>query len=77
MQEKIVKEIAEFLTIQPQDIELTADLNDRLSIGPIELANLLSHLSEVFAVTITPDERDEIQTTEDIVVLIEDKKLEE
>lgn len=76
LQTKIVAEIAQHLAVTPQDIDINASLAEELGLGPVELADLLSALSERFSVTFNPSEVEGLKTIHDIVVAIEDLSLE-
>jgi len=69
---EIIKAIAEHLAISPEDVDRGASLRDDLTLGPIELNDLLNNLSQKFDVTIEPDQVEDLQTVEDLIVLIED-----
>lgn len=73
---EIIEEIARHLGITPQDIDLHASLKDDLGLGPIEVSDLLTDLSNKFQVTFDPSEIDDIQTVNDLVVMVEDLMLE-
>ncbi len=69
---EILKTIAEHLTLNPEDVDRGASLRDELGLGPIELNDLLTNLSEKFDVVLRPDEVEKLETVEDLIVLIED-----
>ncbi len=71
----IIKAIAEHLGLNPEDIDRHALLKDELSLGPIELNDLLSSLSQKFNITFEPSEAKNLQKIEDLVVLVEDNLL--
>lgn len=77
MQGEVIEEIAKHLGVSPQDIDVNANLTENLGLGPVELADLLQALSQRFKVTIEEEEVGNLQTVNDIVVLIEDLSLEE
>lgn len=68
----IVKAIAEHLTLNPEDLDKHALLKEDLGLGPIELNDLLSSLSEKFDITLAPEDVDKIETVDDLIVAIED-----
>lgn len=68
----ILKAIAEHLTLNTEDIDRQSLLREDLNLGPIELNDLLSDLSEKFDLTLRPDEVEKLETVDDLVVLIED-----
>lgn len=76
LQTKIIAEIAQHLAVTPQDIDANASLSEDLGLGPVEMADLLSALSEKFGVTFNPSEVEGLKTVHDIVVAIEDLSLE-
>ncbi len=69
---KILKTIAEHLTLNAEDLDRGAMLREELGLGPIELNDLLSNLSEKYDVILRPDEVEKLETVEDLLVLIED-----
>lgn len=73
---EIVNEIAKHLGVTPQDIDLHASLEADLGLGPIERADLYSYLSNKFNTTFTTPDLENIETVNDLVVLIEDLLLE-
>lgn len=75
-QKEIIEAIAKHLGVTPQDIDLNASFSDDLSLGPIEMADLLTELSERFNVTFAPTETEGLKTVHDLVVTIEDLSLE-
>lgn len=72
---QIIQAIAEHLGLSPDDLDRGANLRDELNLGPIELNDLLSHLSRKFNVTFKSDELGSIQKIDDLIVLIEDNLL--
>lgn len=72
---EIIKAIAEHLGLSPDDLDRGANLRDELNLGPIELNDLLSNLSQKFNVTFKSDEVKSIQRVDDLIVLIEDNLL--
>lgn len=76
LQSRVIAEIAQHLAVTPQDIDMNASLAEDLGLGPVELADLLSALSERFGVTFNQAEIEGIKTVHDIVVTIEDLSLE-
>lgn len=72
-QEKnILQAIADHLSLAPEDLDRGASLRDELSLGPIELNDLLGSLSEKFDVSFHPEEIENVKTIQDLIVLIED-----
>lgn len=71
----ILKAITEHLGLNPEDLDRNALLQDELNLGPIELNDLLADLSQRFNVTFEPNEVENLQRVEDIIVLIEDNLL--
>ncbi len=72
---EIIQEIAEHLGLSPEDLDRHALLREELSLGPIELNDLLEHLSRKFNVTFDLDEIEDLKKIEDLIVLIEDNLL--
>lgn len=72
---EIVKAIAEHLGLAPEDLDRNASLREELNLGPIELNDLLSDLSQKFNISFEAEEVEELDKVEDIIVLIEDNLL--
>lgn len=68
----IIKVIAEHLGLSPEDLDRGASLKDDLNLGPIELNDLLSSLAKQFDITFQPDEVENLNRVEDLIVLVED-----
>lgn len=75
-EKKIIQSIAEHLGLAPEDIDRGADLRDELSLGPVELNELLNDLSNRFDVIFTPEDTENLQKVEDLIVLVEDNLIE-
>lgn len=75
-QKEIIEAIAKHLGVTAQDIDVNASFFDDLGLSPIELADLLSELSEKFDVTFDPAEAEHLKTVNDLIVMIEDQSLE-
>ncbi len=75
-QTEIIEAIAKHLGVTPADIELDASLFEDLGLSPIEVADLLSVLSNRFGITFDPAETENLRTVNDLVVLVEDLQLE-
>lgn len=72
---QIIKTIAEYLGLNPEDLDRHAMLREDLNLGPIELNDLLLHLSQKFNITFESDEIEDINKVEDLVNLVEDNLL--
>lgn len=72
----IVKVIAEHLALNPEDLDRQASLRDELGLGPIELNDLLSDLSQKFNVSFKGEDVEDLNKVDDLIVLIEDNLLE-
>ncbi|MBI3103647.1 acyl carrier protein [Candidatus Daviesbacteria bacterium] len=72
---QIIQAIAEHLGLNPEDLDRGASLRDELNLGPIELNDLFSDLSQKFHVSFEPSEVESIQKVDDLIVLIEDNLL--
>lgn len=72
---KIIQAIAEHLGLSIEDLDRHALLREELNLGPIELNDLLSDLSQKFDVTLNPEEVEDLKRIDDIIVLIEDNLL--
>lgn len=71
----IIQAIAEHLGLNPEDLDRHALLREELGLGPIELNDLLSDLSQKFNVSFEPDQVEHLNKVEDLVSLIEDNLL--
>jgi acyl carrier protein len=76
MQKQVIAEFAKHLGVTPQDIDLSASLAEDLGIGPVELADLITYMSEKFKVTFHTSDIEGLRTVNDLVVAIEDLSLE-
>jgi acyl carrier protein len=76
MQKQVIAEFAKHLGVTPQDIDLSASLAEDLGIGPVELADLITYMSEKFQVTFHTSDIEGLRTVNDLVVAIEDLSLE-
>ena len=73
---QILQSIADYLGLSIEDIDRHALLRDELNLGPIELNDLLTHLSTKFDVTFDETEIEDIKKIDDLIVLVEDNLLE-
>lgn len=76
VQTDVIAEIAKHLGVTPQDIDSSAGLSDDLGLGPVEMADLISAISQKFNVAFNSAELHGIKTVEDLVVAVEDLSLE-
>lgn len=76
-QKEILEAIAKHLGVTSQDIDLNASFFEDLGLGPIEMADLLSDLSEQFNINFELAETESLKVVNDLVVMIEDLLLEE
>jgi acyl carrier protein len=75
-QNKILETIAECLTLPVADLDAQAHIKDDLGLNPVEIADLISCLSEKFNIVFDKGEVSEIETITDLTNLVEDKMLE-
>lgn len=73
---QILQAIAEYLSLSVDDLDRHALLRDELNLGPIELHDLLSYLSEKFSVSFDETDIENLKKVDDLIVLIEDNLLE-
>lgn len=73
---KILQIIADHLGVAPEDIDKQASLRDDLGLGPIELNDLLSELSNKLAISFDPEDIEGLQRVDDLVMLVEDNLIE-
>lgn len=69
---EVMKAVAEYLGLSVEDLERSAFLRDDLNLGPIELNDLLSQLSQKFNISFEPEDIEGLQKVEDLIVLVED-----
>lgn len=69
---QIMEEIAEHLGLSIEDLDRQSLLKEELGLGPIELNDLLVHLSQKFEISFDPDEIEDIAKVGDLIVLVED-----
>lgn len=69
---QIIQAIAEHSGLQAEDLDRGALLREDLGLGPLELNDLLSHLSQKFNVSFDPDEIENLKKVDDLIVLVED-----
>lgn len=75
-QSEIIEEIAKHLGVTVADIDPQASFKDDLGLGPIEIADLLNYLSNLYEINFSPEETEDMTTVNDLVVLVEDLLLE-
>lgn len=76
VQTEVIAEIAKHLGVTPQDIDSSAGLSDDLGLGPVEMADLISAISQKFDVVFSHAELQNMKTVDDLVVAVEDLSLE-
>ena len=69
---QIIQAIAEHLGLSSEDLESGALLREDLGLGPIELNDLISNLSQKFNVSFESDEIKNLKKLSDLIVLVED-----
>lgn len=72
----ILAAIAEHLGLSADDLDRQASIRDELSLGPIELNDLLLFLSQKYEVHFNKEDVEDIKTVDDLIVLVEDNLLE-
>lgn len=75
MQTEILQAVAENLNLSLADIDRHNDLREDLGLGPVELNDLLGFLSQRFSVSFDSEDIADLQTVEDLIVLIEDNSI--
>lgn len=73
---QILQAIADYLGLSLEDLDRHASLRDELNLGPIELNDLLTHLSEKFDISFDETEIEDLKKIDDLIVLVEDNLLE-
>lgn len=74
-QAEVIKIIAKQLALNPEDIDRQTLLREELSLGPIELNDLLTELSNEFSISFDPQEVEHLNKVEDLISLVEDNLL--
>ncbi|MDO8619030.1 MAG: acyl carrier protein [Candidatus Daviesbacteria bacterium] len=75
-EKQIIQAIAEHLGLSPEDLDRQSLLQEDLGLGPVELNDLLNGLATKFDVIFTPEETENLEKVEDLIVLVEDNLLE-
>lgn len=73
---EILQAIADHLGLSVEDLDRHALLREELNLGPIELNDLLSDLSQKFGVSFDDAEIEDLNKIDDLIVLVEDNLLE-
>lgn len=76
IEKQIIQAIADHLGLSPEDVDNQADLREELNLGKVELNDLLVELSEKFDVIFSPEDIQDLQKVEDLIVLVEDNLIE-
>jgi len=77
MSNQVISKIADYLGLAPEDIDKQIRLREDLDLSPIKLNDLLAHLSEEFKITFDPEDIENLESVDDLVVLIEDSLLDQ
>lgn len=73
---EIIQAMADHLGLSPEDLDRYSTLKDEVGLGPIELNDLLTNLSQKFNISFDPEDVENLKTVNDLVVLIEDNLIE-
>lgn len=68
----ILESIAEHLGLSTEDIDSKAFLREDLNLGPVELNDLLNFLSKKYEIVFEPQDTENLNTVEDLILLVED-----
>ena len=60
-QKEVIKEIAQYLGLAPNDLDGHALLQEDLNLSPVELNDLIAHLSATFDVILPTEELSEVK----------------
>lgn len=71
-EKQIIQTLAEHLGLAAEDLDRSSLLRDELGMGPVELNDLLSDLSQKFNINFDPKEAEDLKKVEDLIVLVED-----
>ncbi len=74
--QEIITAIAKHLGVTPQDIDIHASIEKDMGLGPLERADLLTELSSQFNITFNYSEIEDVETVNDLIVMIEDLLIE-
>lgn len=74
-QKEILEAIADHLGLSVGDIDKHANLREDLNLGPIEINDLLADLTQKFGVSFDPEDLSDLETVDDLLVLVEDNSL--
>ncbi len=69
---QIIQAIAEHLALSVDDLDRHSLLREDLNLGPVELNDLLSDLSQKFGVSFDNEDTEGLRKVDDLIVLIED-----
>ena len=72
---EIIKAIAEHLGLAPGELDRGASLRDDLTLGPLEVNDLLESLQKRFNIVFESEEVENLKTVSDLIVLVEDNLL--
>lgn len=75
MQKEVITVITEYLGLSPGDLDRGSLLYEDLNLSPIEINDLVSHLSEKFNLSLPPEDLADIKTVDDLIILIEDNSI--
>lgn len=75
-EKKIVQTIAEYLGVAADDLDRGVSLENGLGLGPVEVSDLLNHLAHKFDIVFKEDEIANLESVEDLIVLVEDNLIE-
>ncbi|MBU1031935.1 acyl carrier protein [Patescibacteria group bacterium] len=69
---QIIQAIAEHLALSTEDLDRHSLLREDLNLGPVELNDLLSDLSQKFNVSFNSEDMERLRKVDDLIVLVED-----
>lgn len=72
---EIIKAIAEHLGLAPQELDRGASIRDDLTLGPLEVNDLLESLQKRFNIVFESEEVENLKTVNDLIILVEDNLL--
>jgi len=72
---EVIKAIAEHLGLNPEDLDRHSLLREELGLGPIELNDLLSDLSQKFNISFEAHQLETVYEVGDLISLVEDNLL--
>lgn len=75
MQKEVITVITEYLGLSPGDLDRGLLLYEDLNLSPIEINDLVSHLSQKFNLSLRSEDLADVKTVDDLIILVEDNSI--